>query len=278
VGQLDDEGLSTNFHGDKWKVIFGARILAQGYKTGTLYMTTNIRDVAFEYRFWDEQNREIIKSRNVTFNENVVYKNDSSVKPARIESEAEKPEFINLDGIPKGTAARRRNSKNEEGLEVDDTVDQQTEQGTPTVAVSRSLRNVRPPERYSPSLFHILLTDGSEPETFVKALQVEDPIKWELSMKDEMDSLLTNQTWELTELSAGKKALNNKWVFRIKGADFTLKGYVNADLVGDVDSRKGTTGFVITLCGTAVSWASNLQKSVTIEKLKLSAASVGLRV
>ncbi|RVW49603.1 hypothetical protein CK203_032081 [Vitis vinifera] len=35
-------------------------------------------------------------------------------------------------------------------------------------------------------------------------------------MKDEMDSLMSNQTWDLTELSKGKKALHNKWVFRIK--------------------------------------------------------------
>ena len=35
-------------------------------------------------------------------------------------------------------------------------------------------------------------------------------------MKDEMDSLLGNQTWELAELLVGKKALHNKWVYRIK--------------------------------------------------------------
>ena len=35
-------------------------------------------------------------------------------------------------------------------------------------------------------------------------------------MKNEMDSLLGNQTWELTELPVGKKALRNKWVYRIK--------------------------------------------------------------
>jgi len=167
-------------------------------------MTTNIRDVAFGYRFWDDQNRKIIRSRNVTFNENGVYKNDSSVKPARIEVEGKKPEFINLDGISKGAASRRRNSENKEGLEVD-TADQQTEQGTPTVAVSRSLRNVRPPQRYSPSVFHILLIDGGEPETFVKSLQVEDQIKWELAMKDEIDSLLTNQTSELTSCQQVKR-------------------------------------------------------------------------
>jgi transposase InsO family protein len=80
-------------------------------------------DEAFGYRFWDDQNRKIIRTKNVTFNENVVYKNDFSAEPASIESEAEKPEFINLDGIPKGVA-QRRNSEIKEDLEVEDTVDQ----------------------------------------------------------------------------------------------------------------------------------------------------------
>jgi hypothetical protein len=44
LGQLDDEGHSIYFHGGKWKVIIGARILAQDNKTCTLYMTINIRD------------------------------------------------------------------------------------------------------------------------------------------------------------------------------------------------------------------------------------------
>ena len=35
-------------------------------------------------------------------------------------------------------------------------------------------------------------------------------------MKEEMDSLLKNQTWSLVELPEGKKALTNKWVYRIK--------------------------------------------------------------
>ena len=40
--------------------------------------------------------------------------------------------------------------------------------------------------------------------------------------------------------------------------------YVDADFVGDIDSRKSTTGFVFTLGGTATSWALNLQKIVTL--------------
>ena len=36
-------------------------------------------DEKFSYRFWDEQNRIIIKSRNVIFNEQVIYKNRSTI-------------------------------------------------------------------------------------------------------------------------------------------------------------------------------------------------------
>ena len=43
-----------------------------------------------------------------------------------------------------------------------------------------------------------------------------------------------------------------------------LQGYVDADFAGDIDSRKSTTGFVFTLSGTTILWASNLQKIVTL--------------
>ena len=45
---------------------------------------------------------------------------------------------------------------------------------------------------------------------------MEDSIKWEQDMDDEMRSLEKNDTWVLTELPAEKRALLNKWVFRIK--------------------------------------------------------------
>ena len=44
-------------------------------------------------------------------------------------------------------------------------------------------------------------------------------------MKDEMDSLLGNQTWELTKLPMGKKALHNKWVYIIKNEHDGSKRY-----------------------------------------------------
>ena len=70
-----------------------------------------------------------------------------------------------------------------------------------------------------------------------------------------------------------------KWILRyLKGSSDTslcftsaslkLQGYVNADFAGDIDSRKSTTMFVFTLGGTAISWASNLQKIVTLPTTK----------
>ena len=79
-----------------------------------------------------------------------------------------------------------------------------------------STRFVKTPDRYSPSLDYILLTDSGEPESYKKALQDENSSKWELAMKDEMDSLLGNQIWNLAEFPKGKKALHNKWVYRLK--------------------------------------------------------------
>ncbi|RVW59764.1 Retrovirus-related Pol polyprotein from transposon TNT 1-94 [Vitis vinifera] len=51
-------------------------------------------------------------------------------------------------------------------------------------------------------------------------------------------------------------------------ASLKLQGYVDADFAGDIDSRKSTTGFVFTLGGTAISWASNLQKIVTLSTIQ----------
>ena len=43
-----------------------------------------------------------------------------------------------------------------------------------------------------------------------------------------------------------------------------LQGYIDVDFARDINSRKSTTGFVFTLGGTTISWASNLQNIVTL--------------
>ena len=44
----------------------------------------------------------------------------------------------------------------------------------------------------------------------------------------------------------------------------TLQGFVDADLGGDVDLSKSTSGYIYTISEIAVSWMSSLQKCVSL--------------
>ena len=177
----------------------------------------------FGYRFWDDKNRKILRHCDVTFDESVLYKDREQkvleiTKQVGVEGELEKSD-------PRDVEADTQPTPTEES---------EVEQVTPEQVFRRSSRSIRAPDRYSPSLHYLLLTDEGEPESFDEALQVEDSIKWEQAMDDEMRSLEKNDTWVLTELPAGKRALLNKWVFRIKSepdgkrrfkARLVVKGY-----------------------------------------------------
>jgi len=58
--------------------------------------------------------------------------------------------------------------------------------------VRRTTRISIPSERYSSSLYYLLLIDSSEPECYEEAMQVESMKKWEVVMEEEMDSLMHN--------------------------------------------------------------------------------------
>ena len=60
-------------------------------------------DKKFGYRFWDEQNRKIIRSRNVIFNEQVMYKDRLTVVSDVTKIDQKKSEFVNLDELTEST-------------------------------------------------------------------------------------------------------------------------------------------------------------------------------
>ena len=68
---------------------------------------------------------------------------------------------------------------------------------------------------------------------------MEDSIKWEQAMDDEMRSLEKNDTWVLTELPAGKRALLNKWVFKIKTEPDGKRRFKARLVVKGYSQRKG---------------------------------------
>ena len=53
-----------------------------------------------------------------------------------------------------------------------------------------------------------------------------------------------------------------------KQSNLGLQGYVDADMAGDVDGKKSTTGYVYTLGGTMISWVLKLQKIVALSTIE----------
>ena len=113
-------------------------------------------DEKFGYQFWDEQNRKIIRSRNVIFNKQVMYKDRSTIVLDVTEIDQKKFEFVNLDELIESTIQKR-------GEEDKENVNSQADLSTPVAEVRRSSRNIRPPQRYSHVLNYLLLTDGGKP-------------------------------------------------------------------------------------------------------------------
>ena len=134
------------------------------------------------------------------FNENQMYKDYLQSKQTKIVGD----EYVDLDD--------NENSRSAGG----DNLQERQQEEEPQPTIRRSTRESRPPARFIPSFNHLLVTDSGEPESYIEAMQHNSRREWEKSMQEEMDSLQQNQTWDLVKLPKGKRALQNKWVYRLK--------------------------------------------------------------
>jgi Reverse transcriptase (RNA-dependent DNA polymerase) len=65
--------------------------------------------------------------------------------------------------------------------------------------------------------FHeILIIDTEDPTTFQEVMNRDDSKSWYEAMKSEMQFIYDNQVWTLVNLPQGKKAIQNKWIFKRK--------------------------------------------------------------
>jgi hypothetical protein len=83
------------------------------------------------------------------------------------------------------------------------------------------------------------LSDSGEPKCYEEAMQVDTKKKWEQGMKEEMDSLVNNQTWDLIQLLTKKRALQNKWVYKLKEEDGGNKRYKTRLVVNGFVQKRG---------------------------------------
>ena len=83
------------------------------------------------------------------------------------------------------------------------------------------------------------MTDSGELECYEETMQVETRKKWEKGMNKEMESLVRDQTWDLVEFPAGKRALQNRWVYRMKEEGGGKKRYKARLVVNGFAQNKG---------------------------------------
>ena len=92
----------------------------------------------------------------------------------------------------------------------------------------RSNRGNAPRRRFEikGKTFMIASQDNDEPKTVQEALSSFVSDEWMKAMNNEMESIRTNQVWDLEDLLLGRKAIGNKWVLKIKcKADGSIERY-----------------------------------------------------
>ena len=62
----------------------------------------------------------------------------------------------------------------------------------------------------------VLNLEDDDPKTYSEAMVSRDSTFWKEAINDEMDSIMSNNTWVLVDLPLGSKAIGCKWVFRRK--------------------------------------------------------------
>ena len=96
----------------------------------------------------------------------------------------------------------------------------QNEMEEPTESADPSVETAAEPRRSSrarskPQWYSMLL-DSDEPTNYSEAMMDPDSVKWLTAMKSEMESMYTNQVWNLVDPPDGVKPIECKWIFKKK--------------------------------------------------------------
>ena len=185
--------------------------------------------------------KKLVRSQDVVFMENHTIQNIE--KTDATESQCS-DDLIDLDPIPlielpTQVEDEAHNDQHDMGdvetpiqVEMDDNVHEQSPVAYAPLCIPlrRSTRDRHPSTQYSIDNY-VLLTDGGEPESYEEAMEDENKMKWVDALQDEMKSLHENHSFELVKLPKGKRALKNRWVYKVKQEEHTSRARYKARLV-----------------------------------------------
>ncbi|CAI5721085.1 unnamed protein product [Peronospora destructor] len=102
----------------------------------------------------------------------------------------------------------------------------------------------------------------SNPKTYREAMQSSRSSDWQKAMSTEIESLETNDTWEVVPKPSGQKMLHPKWVYKTKRrADGTLERY-KARLVACGNEQSHGIDYTMTFSAVMNMTTASARKSV----------------
>ena len=145
------------------------------------------------YRLYDPQNSRVIYIWDVKFNES-----EFGIEKELPGNEFQADKHVTLE------------LSNDNDVVVEDDQADNSE-----INERQPVRERRAPDRFG-EWVTIASKDVVEPTTISEALCGPNAERWHEAMQQEMDSLQEHDVWELTELPKDRKAVECKWVFKVK--------------------------------------------------------------
>lgn len=168
------------------------------------------------YKLWCPKENKILYGRDIVFDENRFEFHPTYVEttvPLDEEKENSEQEDVEQRDIPAQDAKQIYREEAQPEAEEEDTESEQEQQ------LRRSKRKARKPSYLTDycavalqaeTVMDDLLQDFKDIETR------NDKEEWYRAIDEELSAIRSNNTWTLTELPKGKRAINSKWVFKIK--------------------------------------------------------------
>ena len=174
------------------------------------------------YRLYDRATSQVLFSRNVKFDEQERTGSTPGKETGGEPVPAQNVLELDLDD-------GSETEENEERIEIRSPPRQPPPR--------RSDRERRPTDFYGD---RVHLTIHQEPTSFNEARSSPEKDQWSRAMDREMESLRTNEVWELTTLPPGKRAVGSKWVYKVKtGGDGAVERYKARLVAQGFNQRQG---------------------------------------
>ena len=168
------------------------------------------------YRLYNRKTSSITHSRDIVCNESskgweskeekrlIEVENFTEPEPEVPEPEPEVPEASESEGEPEADPER-----------IDHTSEPEVEDSTDvTIPQRTSARRTQKPDYYG--TWACTVAEQKEPQTVEEAVNCFEKEHWKAAMQKEMDSIYSNDVWDLVELPENRKPVGNKWVFKKK--------------------------------------------------------------